>query len=119
MDGHALSIDEIVARRLAQTRQLFLDVLGPRIEEIANARRKVETGAMRAEDGIAEIRAVCHKIAGSAGSLGFAELGDMANDVQNLADQLRDAGYHGSEAWDHVRPAADAFHDAARAVLRG
>ncbi|MEQ9258848.1 MAG: Hpt domain-containing protein [Roseovarius sp.] len=118
MDGQGRSLDEIVAERLAQTRQLFLNILGPRLEEIAHARRKVETGAIRAEDGMAEIRSVCHKIAGSAGSLGFADLGDLANEVQTVIDELRHAGRHGAEAWHVVRPIADEFYDAAQAVLR-
>ena len=95
-------LDQIMAQRLAKTRDLFLKVLAERDREIVEARRKVEQDEAPIDLGMAEIRSVYHRIAGSAGSLGFAEFGDLASTFEATIDSLREARRTDDTGWAAV-----------------
>lgn len=68
---------------LQAIRDRFLRLLEERQDEI---HRNIEVAVRtpnKARDALACIEAVLHKIAGTAGTLGFHELGQQARDVEN------------------------------------
>ena len=95
-------LDQIMAQRLAKTRDLFLKILSERDREIVDARRKVEQDEAPIDRGMAEIRSVYHRIAGSAGSLGFAEFSDLASTFEATIDSLREARRTDDTGWAAV-----------------
>ena len=70
---------------LSRVRARFIEMLGPRQEQIAMHAVAAWDGKSAAEicDHLNAAKAILHQIAGSAGSLGMADLGEMAHRCEN------------------------------------
>ncbi len=90
----ARQMDEV----LRQLRAKFVMSCQERLETLSAAAEDLKVDAENS-DALARVRRECHKIAGLAGSLGFATIGDLAEEIDiNLKkNQL---------AWAQIEPRA-------------
>lgn len=79
---HALMSDH----PLAAAGRLFRQLAGERLDILSTAWVRLDSGRQIPE-ALVEIRSVAHKIAGTAASLGYSALGQMAMDVERMCDE--------------------------------
>lgn len=96
----------------------FLDLTASRQIEIAIERGNLEAGADPAVTSM-EIAKIVHKISGTAGTLGFADLGKKAQKAEEICSQIAALPPHATAQAVHVRllPALDALDAALTDVL--
>ncbi|MBT8412498.1 MAG: Hpt domain-containing protein [Octadecabacter sp.] len=89
-----------ITDNLKPIRARFISVLTERQKEIVTC---VESAMQTPEKATAElvtIESILHKIAGTAGTLGFSDLGDRARAIENLILTVRKTGGDSSpELW--------------------
>ncbi|NUB44826.1 Hpt domain-containing protein [Fertoebacter nigrum] len=100
---------------LEPVRRRFIETTEARILEIEALRLDVEAGR-DAEAAARQIARIAHKISGVAATLGFAQVGALAAQVERLLD----AGHSGGTAkdrWARAKPQVESLLDALEAVL--
>ncbi|KIC45961.1 hypothetical protein RA28_09940 [Ruegeria sp. ANG-S4] len=65
---------------IALLRSRFVDTCGDRLKTLAQAVDAIRIGADATQE-LSQIRRECHKLAGLAGSIGFSELGELAEEI--------------------------------------
>ncbi|MFX0547546.1 Hpt domain-containing protein [Roseovarius sp. S1116L3] len=68
---------------LERVRQRFLETLRDRFNRVVRLRAKVAE-EVDVQDSLCEIGKICHKIAGTAATLGFPDLGSNAAEIDDL-----------------------------------
>lgn len=68
---------------LAAAERLFCRLAGERLDALEDARMRYAEGRA-AFDALTEIGGIAHKIAGTAATLGYAEIGHLAAEVERL-----------------------------------
>lgn len=68
---------------LAAAERLFCRLAGERLDALEDARLRYAAGQAPFE-ALAEIGGIAHKIAGTAATLGYAEIGHLAAEVERL-----------------------------------
>jgi HPt (histidine-containing phosphotransfer) domain-containing protein len=75
-----------MAEGLTRVRYRFIEELEPRRNELVLLRDEI-TDRPLVEDKVASIARIAHKIAGTAETLGFAKLGNVAAELDEFIDQ--------------------------------
>ncbi|MCR9159275.1 MAG: Hpt domain-containing protein [Nannocystaceae bacterium] len=89
--------------RLAELRQGFAARLRERVDALETAVAKVDD---RQAAAIAEVEQLAHKLAGTAGSYGFHEIGEIAAELEALCGEGFDAT-QAAELTERMRAALD------------
>ncbi|PCH97874.1 MAG: hypothetical protein COB84_03225 [Rhodobacteraceae bacterium] len=83
---------DILQDHLKVVRARFISLLDDRLDELEALRQAIDLGESR-EKALEQIQFILHKIGGTAGTLGFAETGQMARDAENaIINNLASAG---------------------------
>jgi HPt (histidine-containing phosphotransfer) domain-containing protein len=107
--------ESLIGEMLAEVRASFIDSLYGRImtlENIAERARK-SSGSVAETD---QISAICHKIAGVAPTLGFADVGQQARHLEKVITNLLKSD-DPEQTWSQVEDDIEAFLDALEALL--
>lgn len=83
--------DFTMAQGLAKVRYRFIEELEPRRNALVLLRDEI-TDRPLAEDKVASIARIAHKVAGTAETLGFAQLGKVAAELDEFIDQAPAGG---------------------------
>jgi HPt (histidine-containing phosphotransfer) domain-containing protein len=105
---------------LSRVRARFIEMLGPRQEQIAMHAIAAWDGKTAADicDNLDAAKAILHQIAGSAGSLGMGELGEMAHQCENeIIAHLKSPEATQAICPGHVINNVDQFLENCRALL--
>ncbi|CAM9902378.1 MAG: hypothetical protein CMN16_16225 [Roseovarius sp.] len=96
-------IQENIAIRLQKIRRHFLTELEKQYHNVEMLRNQLDQVADPSETCI-EIGRICHKIAGTAATLGFPDLGNVAAEIDDYVASLR---ANGSGSFYDMREHAD------------
>jgi hypothetical protein len=105
-----------VAPALLPVRARFVDLLLPRVMELERLRCRVNAG-QEVVPAILAIGGLAHKIAGVAGTLGFARVGHLALQVDARISEARKMQEPVALFWDATEPVLEALMDAMEAHL--
>ena len=100
---------------LAAARQRFVSLAEARVLAIEAIRQDIGRGTALA-DGLAQIAAIAHQVAGVAATLGYAELGTRAGRIDRMF-KAADARQQADAVWLQAQPELEALLDALEAVL--
>ena len=89
-------------RKIEALKRLFVEGLGARLAEIegAQARLRQDAPLIEQKDILRIILEQAHKIAGSAGTFGFGDMGMTASEIERLCDRIV-KGKHGTDGAAH------------------
>jgi len=76
-------MDATLSEGLARVRKRFIEELGPRRDSLALLRDEGEKTKW-AQEHVTSIGRIAHKIAGTAATVGFAKLGTLAAELDDL-----------------------------------
>lgn len=94
---------------LAAAGALFCRLASERLDALEDARLRYAEGRAPIE-ALADIGGIAHKIAGTASTLGFAEIGHLAAEVERLVA----IGASGSEVFPALDPLMEALENLPR-----
>ena len=80
-------MSDVLQDHLKAVRDRFTKLLDERLDELEDMRDRIELDANRAE-AYENIQFIAHKIAGTAGILGYADLGSQAKTAENAIIEL-------------------------------
>jgi len=94
--------DADLKRKIDELKRSFVEGLGARLSEIEGALERLRQDAplMDQKDILRIILEQAHKIAGSAGTFGYGELGVTASEIERLCDRIL-KGKHGADGAAH------------------
>lgn len=96
-------MQENISIRLQKVRTHFLIELEKQYHDVEMLRNQLDQVADPSE-ACSEIGRICHKIAGTAATLGFPDLGNVAAEIDDYVASLR---ANGSESFYDMREHAD------------
>lgn len=106
--------DNILQDQLKIIRERFISLLDERLDELETLRAQIDLDQNR-EEALKQIQFITHKIAGTAGTLGFAETGNMARCAEEaIIQNLSSGGVQ--PTFDDTISLIDAFLENAAAV---
>ncbi|MBL3705474.1 hypothetical protein GI582_22490 [Sulfitobacter sp. BDSS02] len=82
LNGQAEMMDEQMIPGIGRIRARFLDMLPDRLNELEEFFAEMDEDSLDME-ALDQSQGILHKIAGTAGTLGLQELGDMARTCEN------------------------------------
>ena len=112
----ASALNEEIAPELLPARKRFRDLAIERIMMLESLRIRVTTG-QQPRTPIPGIVALAHKIAGSAGSLGYATAGVLAASIDQLSRDQAEVKLPLNELWRQIEPRLIALMDELEALL--
>lgn len=105
---------EILQNHLKVVRARFISLLDDRLDELEDLREAIDLEEGR-EKALEQIQFILHKIGGTAGTLGFAETGQIARDAENaIIDNLASAGL--KPPFDNMIELIDGFLENASSI---
>lgn len=84
-------MSDVLQDHLKAVRDRFINLLDERLDELEDMRERIDQGTQRAE-AFEKIQFIAHKIAGTAGILGFEDLGSQARIAENAIIELGPKG---------------------------
>lgn len=84
-------MENVLEDHLKGVRKRFTALLDERLDELEDLREKIGLNAKQ-DEAYRKIQFIAHKIAGTAGMLGFEDLGKLASSAENTIIQHVDGG---------------------------
>lgn len=110
------ALNDEIAPELLPARKRFRDLAIERIMTLESLRIRVTSG-QEPRTAIAGIVALAHKIAGSAGSLGYGAAGNLAARIDQISRDQAEVKLPLNELWRQIEPRLIALMDELEALL--
>ncbi len=102
-----LSSADILQKQMETMRHRFITVLDEHLDKLDIYREQIKEDA-KSEDAFAQVQFIAHKVAGTASTLGFIEIGRDASRAENKTIEYVKSGFN-SDTLDSTLEIIDEF----------